>query len=108
MLESEYIQGETIPPFDDAVSTIISSYGIEGGACTMRLAIENLDGKIYRVIEGSGLGAYLHATAGLLNLAMKDILAVSHSGKYDYDCWFVATPATARAYSSGDHLAFRL
>ncbi|PTR05337.1 hypothetical protein C8R32_1231 [Nitrosospira sp. Nsp5] len=89
MFESKYVDGETIPPFDDAVSTIISSYKIEGGGNTMCIAIENLEGKIYRVIKSIGLGAYMYATSSLHDIGLKDILAKSIDGKNGYDGWFV-------------------
>lgn len=90
MFESKHIQGEVIPSFDEAVSAAIASYGIDGGGKPMKIAIENFDGKIYRVVTTVGLGAYIHATSSLLELGLKDLLADSN-GKNGYDSWFVVT-----------------
>jgi hypothetical protein len=89
VFESKYIEGEAIPPFDDTISTVISSCGIEGGGNMMRTAIENPEGKIYRVIESEGLGAYMHITSSLHDIGLKDILADSLHGENGYDSWFV-------------------
>lgn len=92
MFESRYIKSETIPAFDEAVSAAIASYGIEGGGNAMKIAIENFDGKIYRVVTSVGMGAYIHATSSLLELGLSDLLANSIHGKNGYDSWFVTTP----------------
>jgi len=92
MFESKYFKSETIPAFDTTVSAALASYGIEGGGREMRIAVENFDGKIYRVVASFGMGAYMHAVSSLLELGMKDVLADSINGKDGYDSWFVATP----------------
>lgn len=91
MFQSTYIKGETVPPFDESVSAAITEYGIEGGGKAMKIAIENFDGRIYRVVTSVGMGAYIHATSSLLDLGLKDILADSIHGKDGYDSWFVTT-----------------
>ncbi len=93
-----YIKSETVPAFDDAVSTAIASYGIEGGGKAMKIAVENFDGKIYRVVTSVGMGAYIHAISSLLGLGLKDLLADSIHGKNGYDSWFVTTPETLNAF----------
>lgn len=98
MFKSRYIESETVPAFDEAVSTAIASYGIEGGGKAMMIAVENFDGRVYRVVTSVGMGAYLHATSSLLELGLKDLLADDPIGKDGYDSWFVTTPETLNAF----------
>ena len=92
MIQSKYITGVTVPSFDSAVSDIVNSYEIDGGGKPMKIAIENVDGKIYRVLTTVGLGAYMHAVSMLPEIGLEDVLADSVSGKNGYDSWFVTTP----------------
>lgn len=92
MIQSKYIPGVEVPQFDGAVSDVVTDHGIDGGGTEMTIAVENLEGKAYRIITTVGMGAYLHATAGLLALGFKDLLADSIEGKNGYDSWFVVTP----------------
>lgn len=89
MIESQYVEGETVPSFDDAVSDVINASD-DGGGSEMKIAIENFDAKIYRVITTEGLGAYMHAALRLQGLGLKDLLA-NRPGKNGYDSWFVTT-----------------
>ena len=91
MFQSMYIEGETVPAFDEFISAAIASYGIEGGGKPMKIAIENFAGRIYRVVTSVGMGAYIYATSSLLELRLKDILADSIHGKDGYDSWFITT-----------------
>lgn len=59
----------------------------------MEIAVENLDGRIYRVLTSTGMGAYIHATSALLDLGFEDLLRDSLDGKDGYDSWFVPTQA---------------
>ena len=63
----------------------------------MTIAVENSDGKIYRVITSVGLGAFMHTVSALLGLGLKDILADSEIGRNGYDSWFVVTPETVNS-----------
>jgi hypothetical protein len=92
VFKTNYINGEVIPTFDESVSAAIAEYGIEGGGKAMKIAVENFEGRIYRVLTSVGMGAYLHATSSLHDLGMKDVLADSLYGKDGYDSWFVTTP----------------
>lgn len=97
MFQSKYIKGEAVPPFDESISAAITEYGIEGGGNAMKIAVENFDERIYRVVTGIGMGAYIHATSSLHDLGLKDILADSLQGKDGYDSWFVTTPEMLNA-----------
>jgi hypothetical protein len=97
VFQSSYIKGEAAPPFDESVSAAIAEYGIEGGGKAMRIAVENFEGRIYRVLTSIGIGAYIHATSSLHGLGLKDILGDSLHGKDGYDSWFVTTPAMLAA-----------
>ena len=92
MLESRYVENETVPAFDETISKFVSSYGLHGGGNEMAIAIENAQGRIYRVIASTGMGAYIHATSALIGLGLRDLLVDSLSGKNGYDSWFVVTP----------------
>lgn len=92
MIQSKYIKGEVVPSFDKSVSAAIAEYGIEGGGKAIKIAVENFEGRIYRVLTSMGMGAYIHATSSLLDLGLKDNLADSFNGKDGYDSWFVTTP----------------
>lgn len=98
MFKSMYIKSEAVPTFDQAVSAAIASYGIEGGGKPMKIAVENFNGRIYRVVTSVGMGAYLHATSSLLELGLKDLLANDINGKDGYDSWFVTTPETLDSF----------
>ena len=99
MFQSKYIKGETVPPFDDQISDAIAEYGIEGGGKRMDIAVENFEGRIYRVISSIGMGAYIHATSSLLDCGMRDTLAESLHGKDGYDSRFVTTSEMLSALS---------
>jgi len=92
VIESKYIAGVAIPEFDSAVSKMVEEYGLEGGGKDMEVAIENLEGKIYRVLTATGMGAFMHVTQGLLDLGFEDKLADDYSGNNRHDCWFIPTP----------------
>lgn len=92
MIKSQYIKGEIVPSFDKAVTSAITSYPIEGGGNSMRIAIENFDGKAYRIIECIGLGAFMHVISELQDIGLKDLLEGSDSMKKGCDCWFCTTP----------------
>ena len=99
MFLSKYIKNETVPSFDKFVSTAIDEYGIEGGGKTMKIAIENFDGKIYRVLDAVGLGTYIHATSSLLEIGLDDLLANSINGEGGYDSRFVVSDSMRNAVS---------
>jgi hypothetical protein len=98
MIQSRYVIDAPFPSFDSAVTEIVSSYGIEGGGNAMRIAIENHDGKIYRVLTTVGMGAYMHTVYALAGLGLKDTLANDIAGRDGYDSWFVVTPKTIEAF----------
>lgn len=100
MIESKYIEGEVVPAFDEAVTTLVKSYHIEGGGNSMRIAIENFNGKAYRVIKCTGLGAFMHAIGGLQKIGLKDILEGEDGMKKGCDCWFVTTSEMLNLASS--------
>ena len=66
----------------------------------MVTAIENLEGKVYRVVKTYGLGAYMTVVADLADIGLHDRLAGSTSGKNGYDSWFVVTDELACSISS--------
>lgn len=91
MIQSKYVKGEVVPSFDESISAAIAEYGIDGGGKSMKIAVENFEGKIYRVLTSVGMGAYIHATSSLFELGLKDVLADSLHGKGSYDSRFVTT-----------------
>lgn len=92
VIESVYVYGLAIPSFDSSISGVVNSYKMDSGGKPMKIAIENAEGKIYRVLTTVGLGAYMHAVSRLAEIGLDDTLADSMSGKSGYDSWFVMTP----------------
>jgi hypothetical protein len=101
VIQSKYISGTTIPEFNSAVSALVEEYALEGGGKDMEVAIENLDGKIYRVLTTTGMGTFIHVTQGLLGLGFVDKLANDLSGKNHYDCWFTPTQEALAIQATG-------
>lgn len=91
MLESMYIDGTEIPPFDEQVTKAITSYPIDGGGKTMVVGVQNLDGDVYRVIHATGMGAYINITSELSSLGLIDELAESIFGQNGLDSLFVVS-----------------
>ena len=91
MLESKYIDGIEIPPFDEKVTEAIASYPIDGGGKTMVVGVQNLGGEVYRVIQVTGMGAYINITSELSSLGLIDELAESIYGQNGLDSLFVAS-----------------
>ncbi|ODB95163.1 hypothetical protein A3197_17535 [Candidatus Thiodiazotropha endoloripes] len=91
MLESKYIEGIDIPPFDKKVTEAIESYPIDGGGKTMVVGVQNLDGDVYRVIQATGMGAYINITSELSSLGLIDELAESIFGQNGFDSLFVVS-----------------
>ena len=99
MIKSTYVPGIQVPPFDSAINDLLAEV-IDGGGNEMVTAIENLDGKVYRVVKTYGLGAYMNVVADLADLGLQDTLADSTSGKNGYDSWFVVTDELASSMPS--------
>lgn len=70
---------------------MVGDYGLDGGGKDMDIAIENPEGKLYRVLTTTGMGAFMHVTQEMLSLGFVDKLANDFSGKSRYDAWFVPT-----------------
>lgn len=104
VIESVYVYGVAIPSFDSAVSDVVNSYKLDSGGKPMKIAIENAEGKIYRVLTTLGLGAYMHAVSRLAEVGLDDTLADSMSGKSGYDSWFVATPQMLAATATDEEI----
>lgn len=98
MIKSTYVPGVLVPPFDSAVNDLLAEV-IDGGGNEMVTAIENLEGKIYRVVKTNGLGAYINVVSDLADLGLQDMLADTASGKKGYDSWFVVTDKLASSMS---------
>jgi|SRR5690606_5228403 len=94
MIKSTYVPGVQIPPFDSAINDVLAGV-IDGGGNEMVTAIENLEGKVYRVVKTYGLGAYMNVVSDLADLGLQDTLADSTSGKNGYDSWFIVTDELA-------------
>lgn len=91
MLESKYIEGIEVPPFDDKVTGAIESYPIDGGGKTMVIGVGNLAGNVYRVIQATGMGAYINITSELASIGLIDELAESIYGQNGLDSLFVVS-----------------
>ena len=105
MFKSSYVPNEVVPSYDEAISAALSSHGIAGGGKPMKIAVENFDGNIYRIITSIGMGAYMHAITTLLDLGFKDTLADNLYGKDGYDSWCVTTPEMQKTFISEELVA---
>lgn len=94
MIDSTYVSGVAIPDFDPAISNALPDGQFDGGGHTMVVAIENPDGKVYRILKCEGLGAYMHVTGALEELGMDDVLADEMDGADGFDSRFVVTEDT--------------
>ena len=97
MLETKYIEGIDIPPFDEQVTKAIDSYPIDGGGKTMVVGLQNLDGDVYKVIHATGMGAYINITSELSSLGLIDELAESIFGENGLDSLFVVSDELRQA-----------
>lgn len=84
MITSHYISNTKVPHFDTVVSTALD-YEIDGGGNKMIIGIENGEGVVYRVIETTGMGAYMHTVSAILDLGFEDKLADSLHGEGGFD-----------------------
>lgn len=87
-MESKYIPGSSIPPFDGKVNDLLE-YPNEWGGPEYVCAIANETGEKYRVVVAEGLGDYVHLAEGLQKLGLIDVLAKSQNNHYRYDGLFV-------------------
>jgi len=90
MITSKYVEGKARPYFDDEVSSALE-YPLHGGGNDMNIGVENFNGEIYRIVNTTGMGAYIHATSGLLKIGLKDLLADSLHGEGGFDSRFIPT-----------------
>ena len=96
MLISRYTLGITLPHFDAAVSKAFD-FDLDGGGNKMVIAVENAEGKVYRVIETTGMGAYMHTINALLAIGFTDDLAESLHGENGFDSRLVPRAELLRA-----------
>lgn len=71
---------------------MIGEYCLDGGGKEMDIAIGTSDGKIYRVLTTTGMGAFMHVIQGMLDLGFDDKLANDFSGSSRHDAWFIPNP----------------
>lgn len=88
MITSRYVDGVAIPDFDAAITAVVEDSSDDGGQ-GMVIAIENDAGKVYRIVETLGMGAFIRTTQAVLGLGFVDTLADSLQGKSGYDCRMV-------------------
>ncbi len=91
MLDSKYVEGIKIAPFDGKVTEAIEEYSLEGGGKTMVVGVQNMDGDTYRVIHALGMSAYINITSGLARIGLTDQLCNSIQGKNGFDSMFVVS-----------------
>lgn len=89
MLESKYVNGKTIPPFDRAVNDAVDSYFAFDDGTSMMIGIHNLEGEVYRVIKATGLSTYLYITTILTEMGFKDVLMDNFDVVSGFDSLFV-------------------
>ena len=91
MHESKYIEGNEIPSFDEKVTETIRSCPVDGGGNTMVVGVKNLNGDVYRILQVTGMGAYIHITSDLSSIGLIDELAESMFGKDGLDSLFMVS-----------------
>lgn len=86
-MRSSYVRLVAIPTYDATISKVVEEATADCGGKTMRIAIENDESMVYRVIETDGLGELVALVEALKRLGGGDRLAdrtgVSPEG-YDY------------------------
>jgi hypothetical protein len=87
-MESKYIPGIAIPPFDAKVNDLLE-HPNEWGGSEYVCAIANETGEKYRVVVAEGLGDYVHLAEGLKKLGLIDVLTKWKSNRCLYDGLFV-------------------
>jgi hypothetical protein len=83
-ISSKFVAGVPVPAYDPLVTEALQ-YSMEGGGKVMRIGIEAPDGRVYRIVETAGMGAFLHAINGMLDLGFKDLLADQMSAVGGFD-----------------------
>ena len=88
MFRARYIEDRSIPPFNHQIDDAIAEYPIEGGGNTMVVGIQNCSGDVYRIIEATGMGAYMRIVNALSQIGLVDVLANSMTSRDGYDSLF--------------------
>lgn len=88
MIESKYISGKELPKYDPEITSAINAYAIDGGGNTMVIGVKNHEGQIYRVIDATGMGAYITITSALTKIGLEDELKNSLYGENGFDSIF--------------------
>lgn len=91
MIQTNLILGVPVPAFDSIIKELLDGYAIDGGGNTMIIGIENFENEIYRKIEATGMGTYMHVVSGLAEIGLKDVLAGSMFSEGGFDSRFVVT-----------------
>ena len=89
MIQTTLIQDVTVPEFDSAIKTLLDDCAMVGGGNTMIIGVENYQNEIYRKIEATGMGTYMHVVSGLAEIGLKDVLQESMFGEGGFDSRFV-------------------
>lgn len=83
-IESSLVAGVPVPAYDPLITEALD-YGIDSGGNVMCIGVETPGGQVYRVVETTGMGAFMHAINALLDLGFKDLLADQMSSVGGYD-----------------------
>jgi hypothetical protein len=98
VIENRYIEGVAIPTYNRQVSRAVklARGDNDGGGKAMAIAVENVEGQVYRVIQTVGMGAWMRLTSRLFGIGLEDVLASSVDSVGGYDSRFAPTAELRR------------
>ncbi|UJB33734.1 hypothetical protein [Chromobacterium sp. Beijing] len=77
-----------VPDYDEKISKAMKAAAYDGGGHDMLIAVENHEGRVYRVFATSGLSEYIGAVGKFQRLGMKDKLENRPTSSEGYDSRF--------------------
>ncbi|EIN00435.1 hypothetical protein WQE_15431 [Paraburkholderia hospita] len=93
-MKNRYHDNVKRPAFDPAITELLNEDAMNGGSGKpMVVAVENVDGVVYRTIVCDGLQEYLHCVQALAGMGLEDVLKEQLYGDAGVDSRFVVTPA---------------
>lgn len=87
MLETKLFE-VAIPAYEIEISEYIRSKTFNGGGSKMVIGIENQNKEVYRVLETTGMGDFMHTINFLADLGLTDILESETKAIAGYDARF--------------------
>tara|TARA_R110001599_G_scaffold135660_2_gene314002 strand:- start:518 stop:811 length:294 start_codon:yes stop_codon:yes gene_type:complete len=89
MNKSGYVEGTSIPDFDEKIEAFLKRKKIAVDEGNMVTAIQNADKKVYRIIHTDGMNTYMDLMFFLSNLGLEDRLENSYQPRNGFDSFYV-------------------